>query len=174
MNRHGRTGWLAGLATAVVIVATLAVAVTYASQQQAGQGQGRRMGPGPGMMMREDGPLGMIRMGLGQLNLTDEQKQQVKTIIGNHQGDFQALRERSVPARRALADAVASGDEAAIRQRSSELSTVQTDTALLASRVRAEIFKVLTPEQQQKAQDLRKKFETRMDQRRGRGAGRGF
>ena len=48
------------------------------------------------------------------------------------------------------------------------------DTALLAARVHGEIFKILTPEQQQKAQDLRKQFESRIDQRRGRGAGRDF
>jgi Spy/CpxP family protein refolding chaperone len=172
MSTHSRTGWLAALAAAA-IVATLAVGVAYASQQQGGPGQGRRMGQGPGMMMREGGPLAMIRMGLGQLDLTEEQRQQVKTIMGNHQGDFQALRGRALPARRALADAIASGDEAAIRQRSTELSAVQTDTALVAARVRTEIFKILTPEQQQKAQDLRKKLETRMDQRRGR-APRGF
>lgn len=120
-----------------------------------------------GMMMDEGGAMAMVRMNLAQLGLSDEQKQQVKTIFGNHQGDFQALRQRALPARRALADAVAAGDEATIRQKSGDLAAVQTDTALLAAKVRAEIFKILTPEQQQKAQDLTKQRQSRMDQHRG-------
>jgi Spy/CpxP family protein refolding chaperone len=125
-------------------------------------------------MMRDGGPMAMVRLALGRLGLSTEQRQQVKTILGNHSAEFQAIQDRAVPARRALADAIAAGDEAAIRQRSADLSTVQTDTALLAARVHGEIFKILTPEQQQKAQELRKQFESRMDQRRGRGARRGF
>jgi Spy/CpxP family protein refolding chaperone len=163
MSRHGRTGWTTGLAVAVFMIGTLAVGVTYATQQ-GGQGGGGRMRQG---MMHEGGAMAMVRMNLAQLGLSDEQKQQVKTIFGNHQGDFQALRQRALPARRALADAVAAGDEATIRQKSGDLAAVQTDTALLAARVRAEIFKILTPEQQQKAQDLMKQRQSRMDQRRG-------
>jgi Spy/CpxP family protein refolding chaperone len=173
MSRHGRTGWVTGLAVVVAMLGTLAAGVTYA-HQGGGQGEQRQgRGMGPGMMMRDGGPMGMVRLVLGQLGLSDDQKQQVKTILGNHQADFQALREKVVPARRALADAIASGDEAAIRQHSTELSAVQTDMALLASKVHGEIFKILTPEQQQKAKDLRQKFESRMDQRRGRGPGKG-
>jgi Spy/CpxP family protein refolding chaperone len=115
--------------------------------------------------------MAMVHLRLGQLGLSEEQKQQVKTILGNHRAEFQALRERAVPARRALADAVTSGDETAIRQRSAELSAVQADTALLAARVHAEIVKILTPEQQQKAQELRKQLQDRADRRRGRGRG---
>jgi protein CpxP len=152
-----------GLALAVFMIGTLAVGVTYANQQ-GGQGGGGRMRQG--MMMR-DGAMAMVRMNLAQLGLSDEQKQQVKTILGNHQGDFQALRQRALPARRALADAVAAGDETTIRQKSGDLAAVQTDTALLAAKVRAEIFKILTPEQQQKAQDLTKQRQSRMDQRHG-------
>ena len=169
MSRHERTRWVTGLAVAGALLGTLAVSVAYAHQDGGLGGPRQGRSPGPGMMMRGVGPMGMIRMGLGQLDLSDEQKQQVKTILGNHKGDFQALRDRGLPARRALADAIAGGDEAAIRQHSADLSAVQTDTALLAARVRGEVFKILTPEQQQKAQELRKKFESRMDQRRGRG-----
>ena len=97
MSRHGRTGWTTGLAVAVFMIGTLAVGVTYATQQ-GGQGGGGRMRQG---MMHEGGAMAMVRMNLAQLGLSDEQKQQVKTIFGNHQGDFQALRQRALarPAR---------------------------------------------------------------------------
>jgi len=168
MSRPGQTGWTVGLAVAMAMLGMLAVGVASASQQ-AGQRRGAPMGPG--MMVRDGAPMAMVRMHLRQLGLTEEQKQQVTTILANHKTEFQALRERAAPARRALADAVGTGDETAIRQRSAELSAVQTDTALLAARVRGEIFKILTPEQQQKAQDLRKQAQDRVDRRRGRGRG---
>jgi Spy/CpxP family protein refolding chaperone len=157
---------MTGLAVAVATLGTLGVGAVSANHQD-GQRQGAPMRSG--RMMNEGGPMAMAHMNLRQLGLSEEQKQQVKTIVGNHRTEFQALRERAVPARRALADAVASGDETAIRQRSAELSAVQTDTALLAARVHGEIVKILTPEQQQKAQALRKEFQDRADRRRGRG-----
>jgi Spy/CpxP family protein refolding chaperone len=170
MNANGRFGWMTGLAVAVLMLGTLAVGVTYAQQGARANGGRWRQG----LMMRQ-GPMGMMRMNLGQLGLTDQQRQQVKSILENHKADFQGLRDRAMPARQALGDAIAAGDEGAIRHRSTELSAVQTDTAVLASRVRAEISKILTPEQQQKAQALRQQVQQRTKERRGgRGPGRGL
>jgi Spy/CpxP family protein refolding chaperone len=46
--------------------------------------------------------------------------------------------------------------------------------AVLAGKVRGEVFKILTPDQQKKAESLRQQVEQRMDQRRARGrAGKG-
>lgn len=183
MKTNRRRRWLTGGAVAAAMVGILATGVTYAHQPggqgQQGQAQSQRpgrargMGMGPGLMLSDGGPMGMVRLALGRLGLSPEQKQQVRTIVGNHKAEFQGIQDRAIPARRALADAIAAGDEAAIRQRSADLSAVQTETALLAAKVHGEIFKILTPEQQQKAQELRKQFESRMDQRRGRGARRG-
>lgn len=180
MSTNGRYGLWTGLSVALVMLATLAVGVTYAQQQQQPQQpkqdrpgwQGGRMGMGLGPM---GGPgwVGGLHLALRQLNLTDDQRQQIKTILSGHADDFKALADRSRPARQALIDAIAAGDEAAIRQHSGELAAVQTDGALLASRVHAEVFKILTPEQQQKAQALRKQAEQRMGTMGRRGPGRG-
>jgi Spy/CpxP family protein refolding chaperone len=76
-----------------------------------------------------------------------------------------------VPAQRALHQAIASGDEAAVRQASTEVAAVQTDRALLAMRVRNEVWRLLTPEQQQKAQELQKQMQERMQRPQRQGVG---
>ena len=167
MSRHGRHGLWTGAVVAALMLGVLAVGVTYA-QQQGEQGPpppgpGRGMGHmrGPGM-----GPMGNLGIPLRQLNLTDEQRQQVRTIVSGHQADFKALADRAIPAHQALRAAIAGGDEATIRQRSADLGAVQADRAVLEARVRAEILKVLTPEQQKKAQDLFQQFGQRRQGRR--------
>ncbi len=162
MRRSGRFGMWTGVTAALLMVGTLAVGAVSA-QQSGGQNQPAWQGRGPGMGRMGPGMrgMGLFLPGMRQLNLTDDQKQQIKTIFSNHKDDFKAIADRARPARQALQDAIASGDEAAIRQHSSELAAVQTDRALLASKVHAEVFKVLTPEQQQKAQTLIKQFEQR-------------
>jgi periplasmic protein CpxP/Spy len=151
------------LVAVAVIIGGIGAGV-YAQQQPPPSGPvGGWQGPG----MRGRGPMGRVGIALGQLNLTDEQKQQVKSIFEGHKADFQALADRARPARQAMADAIASGDEAAVRQRSTEMGAVQTERAVLAAKVRNEVFKILTPEQQQKAQALRQQFQQRMEHRRG-------
>jgi Spy/CpxP family protein refolding chaperone len=163
------SGWVTA-AAAAAMVATLAGGVMSA-QNQGSQGAGA--GSGRGMMMRQ-GPMGMARLALGRLGLSDDQKQKVKAIMAGHQAEFAGVAGRMAPARKALFDAVASDDEAAIRQRSADLAAVQADMAVLAGKVRGEVFKILTPDQQKKAESLRQQVEQRMDQRRARGrAGKG-
>ena len=168
MSTHGRFGWMSGVVVAAVMLGTLAVGVGQA-QQRAGRGraQWQRGETMPG------GPLAALGFNLRQLGLTDQQRTQVRTIVTGHSADLKAIADRAVPARRALADAIASGDEGAIRQRSQDLGAIQTDRALLAARVRAEVFEVLTPEQRQKAQLLRKQAQERRELSGARRQGRG-
>jgi Spy/CpxP family protein refolding chaperone len=165
---------VSGVAVAVLMLGTVAVGVTHAQQpapranRMAGQ-RGAMRAPGSGARML--GPMGAVRFGLGQLGLTDEQKGKVRGIMATHRTEIRALADRAVPARRELADAIAGGDEATVRQRSAGLAAVEADQALLAARIRGEIVQVLTPEQRQKAQALREQRQQRMDQRRGRQVG---
>ncbi len=70
-------------------------------------------------------------------------------------------------AQRALQDAVDQTpvNESLVRQRAADVAAVQADGAVLRARVHAEVFQVLTPEQQQKAKDLRAQRQQRMEQR---------
>ena len=59
-------------------------------------------------------------------------------------------------------------DESAVRARSAELGKVETDAAVLRARMHAEVYNVLTPEQQEKAKALRAEREARGAQHRER------
>lgn len=168
-----RTMLSAGLALA------LAAGVTGASVAAQGDGPGRGEGQ---RMMRPGGPggpggpgmrgPGMRRQGLGlplgQLELSDAQREQLRAITGSHATSFLAIQERLRTARRALNDAVTGEafDEATVRQRAADLAAIEADAVVLRAQVYQEAFAILTPEQQQKARDLRAAAQT---QERGEG-----
>jgi protein CpxP len=160
-----------GLAVAAALVGFLAVGATSA-QQSAGQPQGGTVMGRGGMMGRcgmmgrgaRGGPMGGARLFLGQLGLSDDQRAQVKSILAGHQADFQALQTKMRPARQALQNAIMNGaDEATIRQAAAGVAAAQADGAVLRAHVHAQVFAVLTPDQQAKAKQLQA--------RHGRGTG---
>jgi protein CpxP len=108
--------------------------------------------------------------GLRQLGLSDEQRQEVRRIMELHKAERQAIGERLREARRAQSDAVMAVpvDESAVRARSAELAKVESDAAVLRARMHAEVYNVLTPEQQEKAKALRAEREARGAQHRER------
>ena len=178
------------LAGVAVITAAIGFATTVqlsarndqgAGQDPAGQG-GRRgagmmgqgmMGPGgPGMRGGPGGPFGRAGFPLRGLDLTDAQRQQVRTIMESHRDEQKAIGDRMQAARKALHEAIAAElfDEGAIRAKAAELGAVEADAAVLQARIHAEIFTILTPEQVTKAKELRTQMENRMkDGRGGRG-----
>lgn len=118
------------------------------------------------------GPFGRAGVGLplGALDLTDEQRTQVKGIFEQHRDEMRKAGERVRAAFRAQQDAVVAQpvDEGAIRAKSAELAAAQADAAIVRARIHSQVFQVLTPEQQQKAQELRAKRAERMNQERER------
>jgi Spy/CpxP family protein refolding chaperone len=133
-----------------IVAALVLVAAAIATVSAQGQGPGRRgMGPGPGGF--GPGPLPM----LGHLDLTDAQKDQIKSILGEKSGqtDRQTLGnlERDLNAA-IMAD---QPDLSKIEQLKSSIAEAQT--AALNDRVDLQLRiaqQVLTPEQRQKARDL--------------------
>ena len=114
-----------------------------------GMGPGGREGPG--------GSMGMLPMLGRQLDLTDAQKDQVKTIADSHKADWKSLADRARAAHGALNQAVTADtvDEALIRQRSADVAAVDADMAVARAKVHAEVVQILTPEQKAKLQSLR-------------------
>ncbi len=106
--------------------------------------------------------------GLGQLGLSDDQRQDVRRIMELHKSERQAIFQRLREARRAQSGAVMAVpvDEGAVRARSAELAKVEADAAVLRARVHADVYNVLTPEQQEKAKALRAEREARGAQHR--------
>jgi Spy/CpxP family protein refolding chaperone len=114
---------------------------------------GQRMGRGGPMGF--GGPMGMFGLLGADLDLTDAQKQQIKSIAESHKEEWQAFADRARTARQALDAAVRADtvDEALIRAKHAEVAAIEADMAVAAARARAEIWPILTPEQQAKARE---------------------
>ena len=105
---------------------------------------------------------------LGQLDLTEAQREQVHAILQQHREESRALMGQARAARRAVNEAVeaATPDEAAIRAASANLAEAETQMALMRARVRSEVLQVLTPEQRATAEALTAQRVERARQRR--------
>jgi Spy/CpxP family protein refolding chaperone len=163
---------LAGLAIAVAVVGVIAAGAIFAQQPAGPPNGGMMMGRGP---MGGHGPMGgpfmAIRRGLAQLGLTDQQKTQIKAIFAGHKSDLQGFAAKMKPARQALNNAIWTGaDEATIRAKAADVAAVQADMDVFRATVHAQVFAVLTPDQQAKAKQLQQQAQTRgMGRRMGRG-----
>ena len=125
----------------------------------------RRGGPGAGRQMRGPG-MGPEFRGL---DLTDDQRAQLRKIREARQAEFKAAGEKVGAARqgmRALVEAD-SINESAIRAKSAEVATAEAEVAILNAKVRAESLQILTSEQQAKLKELRTNRQGQMKQRRG-------
>lgn len=140
------------------------------------QDQPRHQGPGPGGPppggrggpgMRGPGGPG-FGPGFRELDLTDDQKTQMKSIADSHRDEMRAAGEKARAAHdgmQALLDADAI-DESAIRAKSAEVASAEADMMILNAKMRRESQQVLTSEQQAKLKELRSGREGQMRQRR--------
>jgi periplasmic protein CpxP/Spy len=171
-----------------VVALTTVIGVVLSAQMGPGRGQtggpgmggpgGHGMRGGPGMMGEPGemgGPLGMLGRGMRELGVTDEQREQIRVKMQSHKAEFEGIAKRMMDARTALNDAITADttDEGAIRAKAAELAVVEADAAVLRAKVHQDMFSVLTPEQQQKAKDLRGTREERIKERRQRMQERG-
>ena len=141
-----------GIGAAALAIGVSAGAFVHAQdggQQRPPAGEGRHGGPGGPGFRGPGGPMGLLPMLGRDLELTDAQKDQLKTIADSHKDDWKALADRGRSARTALNAAVMADtlDEALIRQKSSEVAAVEADMAVARARARAEVFQILTAEQ---------------------------
>lgn len=122
---------------------------------------------GPGGTRRGPGGLGRGMFPLGQLELTDAQREQVRQVMQRHGEDRQEVGKRLRTAHEAQREAIETVpvNEALIRSTSQALAAAQTDMALLQARIHSDIWNLLTPDQQAKAKELKANRETRRKQR---------
>jgi periplasmic protein CpxP/Spy len=128
--------------TAVVALLGGATAIATA---QSGDGFGPRRG-GPG------GPGGPMRdFGLRGIELTDAQRDQVKTIMDAHRDELQKAGTAVREAHRALAEATRADpvNEEAIRTASAAVGSAMANESILRARIRGEVSAILTAEQQE-------------------------
>ena len=172
MTKRIKTSLAAGIAALTLAAGTPSLMAARQDQQpQQRQGRGPRA-EGPGMRGPggPGGPMGFGR-GFRNLDLTDDQKAQLKKIADARRNDFQAAAQKVRAARegmRALVEAD-SIDESAIRAKSAEIAAAEADVMILNARVRQESLQVLTSEQQAKLKEQRTSREGQSKQRKPRG-----
>lgn len=107
---------------------------------------------------------------LHRLGLSDEQREQVRTIVGDSRESAATFVREMRAARAALAEAVTADgiDEAGIRSRAARVGTLEGDAALRRARLYAAVRNVLTPEQRERADEMQAERRERFEERRER------
>ena len=157
-----RIGSAIGAAVLTIGLGSAALSVAGQQQNQAPASQGRRGGPdgfgGPGRGRGGPGGPGgpLAGLPLRELNLTDAQREQVKQIVDSRQQESRAIGERAMAAREALHAATTSPsfDEGLIRAKAADVAAIEADMAVSRARIFADVFQILTPEQQAKVKEL--------------------
>lgn len=129
-----------------------------------------------GAAIMEDGPARPLRMFLSgqfgrllelrsELDLTTEQRHQVRDILVNHRAEIATAVKPVVEKRRTLREATlaANVDETAIRAAANDLGKAIGDAAVVGAKVKAEVRAVLNPEQQQKLDEFRGESDSAID-----------
>jgi protein CpxP len=126
--------------------------------------QGRPMGPPPGGGFRGGpGP----RDGLGplarDLNLSDDQKTQIKKITDSFEESTKALRDQLRTLHESEPDPLSTGtfDEAAVRTAAQARANVQVELEVAHARLMSQVFAILTTEQKAQLAAKRQEFEQR-------------
>ena len=153
MNRFRSLAW------GVALVALLATSVAYA-QEPPGGGFGGRGGRGFG----PGGP----GLALNELNLTDAQREQVREIRDRYREQIQTLSRRlgDLTAKQRQAIETVPVNETLITSATQDMTQAEVEVAIQEARINADIWSVLTPEQQAKATKLRAERKAQMEQRR--------
>jgi protein CpxP len=115
---------------------------------------------------RMGGPFG-FGPGFRALDLTDDQKAQLKQIAESHREEFKAAGDKSRAAHNGMRALIEADqiDENAIRAKSQEIAAAEAEVMILNARVRQQSLQVLTAEQQTKLKELRSHRQNRDGQR---------
>ena len=156
------TRFKVSLAAALAVVTMATAAPMLMAEQDQPQ---RRQGPagpggGPGMrgpgMRGPGGPMG-FGPGFRGLDLSDDQKTQLKQITDSHAAEFKAVREKSRAAHDGMRELLAAEtiNENAIRAKSAEIAAAEADMLILNAKIRKESTQILTAEQLAKLKERR-------------------
>jgi protein CpxP len=106
------------------------------------------------MFGRGPRPGGPGDFGLRGIELTDTQREQVRSIMDTNRAALEQTGKALREAHRAFAEATmaATVDEATVRARSTAVANAMADEAILRAKVRAEVHALLTAEQLQQLQ----------------------
>lgn len=137
-------------------------------QQSDGENDGKRMRGHHG----KRGHFGMMK----QLDLTDAQKEQIKAIRQASRESTQSLRENLKANREQLRQVTANGqfNEAQVQAIATQQSGIMAQLLVERTRVKSQIYQILTAEQKAKIEEMKAKMlERRQNRKAERGFGRG-
>ena len=122
-------------------------------------------GPGSGHGFGRHGG-GMLKHMAKQLNLTEAQQAQIKTIMQGERGKMQPLQQQLRQNEQAQ-NAATTGDfnEAQARAFAQKQTQIMNDLIVEKQRMKSQIYAVLTPEQRQKALQFMQQREQRHQER---------
>jgi len=149
MVRHSRSF------AAAALVASVAIGGAVVSAQRPGAGPGRG---------------GQAGLALRALDLTEAQREQVRQLTQQHREQTRPLLDRARAAQESRRQALEAipFNESQIRTASEALAEIETDLAVQGARLQADIYALLTPEQQGTLQKMRAERDARLKQRLGR------
>jgi Spy/CpxP family protein refolding chaperone len=106
-----------------------------------------------------------FRRMVGELNLTDDQKSQIKSILRAEKDTLQSLLGQLHDARKNLRAAIQAGDanEASVRAASAKVAGVEADLAVERMKLYGKISPILTDEQRQKISDFTQTIDAFVD-----------
>lgn len=155
MKRHQK----AMVALGAVILLVVSVVAVANAQNARRNLQVQRQGAKQKVMLG-------FRAGLGGLDLTQQQKDQVKTILAGHKPDIQTVARQHVQDRLALRNAIAGGaTDSALKAAFDQVKEDEWSAVTLRTKMTAEIKLVLTPDQQARLQQRIGKVDTRIQNR---------
>ena len=137
---------LVGIAVLVIGATVFALAHGFQEKRGPGRGEGRPHGDMVEHMSRE-------------LNLTDAQKEQVKSIIDGQHSAEEAREAKLDDLRKQLDAATANGqfDETKVRDLANQQAQLQADGMVEHLRTHSKIYSLLTAEQRTKADEMMKR-----------------
>jgi Spy/CpxP family protein refolding chaperone len=149
------------IAVAAIAATALAGAVAVAQTHRA-----------PGAIRQAFAARHLARMA-DRLGLTDAQREQAKAILEQSRQAAEPIRAQLQQNRDAIADAIKSGkSDAELQALSTSAGTLVGQLATIHTQSLAKAYKLLTPEQKEKAAALREEFHSRLEgwmQHRGAG-----
>jgi Spy/CpxP family protein refolding chaperone len=132
---------------AMVLTIVIGLALTSTANAQFGHGRmAGGMGPGfPGLKM------------VMHLDLSDAQRDEIRTIIKKYRAEGQEIREDLASVRENMASVMFADqlDEAAVRSQFKVLAPQMEDLAVLGARIISEVKTVLTPDQIETMKEMR-------------------
>lgn len=151
----------------ILVIAGIAALVIGATIFALAQGH-----PGMGEKMHGGGPGDMVEHISRELNLTDAQKDQVKTLLEAQRATEEERHAKLDDLRKQIDAATANGqfDEATVRPLVNQQSQLLADQMVDHLRFRSKVYSFLTTEQRTKADQMMKMHD---DPHHGRGFGHG-